>query len=181
MFAGNDRLMAIGALRRTVTRSDMPLPAAVAMHSSLRLSNDQVARTWRGAGRDGGGATGPAASCGASSGFGWLQPAISNSRSAAPAPARAAAGDLDPRFVRLNIHCMDVMVEHRWRPLASGLRQRMTISTRRFCGSRTPGPVGTSKCVSPKPWMVMAFFGTPSLTSSACTAWARRTDRPWLY
>ena len=55
------------------------------------------------------------------------------------------------------------------------------ISTRRFCGSRTPGPVGTSRCVSPKPWMVIAFCGTPSLTSSACTAWARRTDRPWLY
>ncbi len=27
----------------------------------------------------------------------------------------------------------------------------------------------------------MTFFGTPSLTSSAATAWARRTDRPWLY
>ena len=27
----------------------------------------------------------------------------------------------------------------------------------------------------------MAFCGTPSLTSSACTAWARRIDRPWLY
>ena len=33
----------------------------------------------------------------------------------------------------------------------------MMISTRRFCGSRTPGPVGTSRCVSPKPWMVMAL------------------------
>ena len=29
--------------------------------------------------------------------------------------------------------------------------QRMTISTRRFCGSRTPGPVGTRRLVSPKP------------------------------
>ena len=55
------------------------------------------------------------------------------------------------------------------------------ISTRRFCGSRTPGPVGTSRCVSPKPWIVMALAGTPSLTSSACTALARRTDSPWLY
>ena len=66
----------------------------------------------------------------------------------------------------------------RW---VSVLRQRMTISTRRFCGSRTPGPVGTSSCVSPKPWMPMAACGTPSLTSSACTALARRTERPWLY
>ena len=33
----------------------------------------------------------------------------------------------------------------------------MMISTRRFCGSRTPGPVGTSRCVSPKPWMVIAL------------------------
>ena len=41
----------------------------------------------------------------------------------------------------------------------------MTISTRRFCGSRTPAPVGTSGWVSPKPWMVMALFGTPSFTS----------------
>jgi hypothetical protein len=46
----------------------------------------------------------------------------------------------------------------------------MMISTRRFCGSRTPGPVGTSRWVSPKPWIVMALFGTPSFTSSAATA-----------
>jgi len=58
--------------------------------------------------------------------------------------------------------------------------QRMMISTRRFCGSRTPGPVGTSRCVSPNPWMLIACRGTPSFTSSAATAWARRTDRPWL-
>ena len=57
----------------------------------------------------------------------------------------------------------------------------MMISTRRFCGSRTPGPVGTSRCVSPKPWMVIALSGTPSLTNSASTALARRIDRPWLY
>ena len=46
----------------------------------------------------------------------------------------------------------------------------MMISTRRFCGSRTPAPVGTSGWVSPKPWIEMALFGTPSLTSSAATA-----------
>src|SRR5580700_10106915 len=72
-----------------------------------------------------------------------------------------------------------------WRPdCRSGqvaTDQRMMISTRRFCGSRTPGPVGTSRWVSPKPWMAIAPFGTPSLTSSAATAWARRIDRPWLY
>jgi hypothetical protein len=58
--------------------------------------------------------------------------------------------------------------------------QRMMISTRRFCDSRTFRPVGTKRCVSPKPWMLMAFRGTPSLTSSAATACARRTDSPWL-
>ena len=57
----------------------------------------------------------------------------------------------------------------------------MMISTRRFCGSRTFGPVGTSRCVSPKPWMEIAFFGTPSRTSYAATASARRIDRPMLY
>ena len=57
----------------------------------------------------------------------------------------------------------------------------MMISTRRFCGSRTPGPVGTSRFVSPKPCVVIAFAGTPSLISSALTALARRIDRPWLY
>ena len=34
----------------------------------------------------------------------------------------------------------------------------MMISTRRFCGSRTPGPVGTSRCVSPKPWIAIALL-----------------------
>ena len=37
----------------------------------------------------------------------------------------------------------------------------MMISTRRFCGSRTPGPVGTSSFVSPKPWMLIEFRATP--------------------
>ena len=57
---------------------------------------------------------------------------------------------------------------------------RMMISTRRFRGSRTPGPVGTSRCVSPKPWIAIALRGTPSRTSSAATFSARRTDRRWL-
>lgn len=54
----------------------------------------------------------------------------------------------------------------------------MTISTRRFCGSRTPAPVGTSRWVWPNPRMVMAAGGTPSRTSSPATACARRTERP---
>ena len=61
---------------------------------------------------------------------------------------------------------------------ASG--QRRMISTRRFCGSRTPGPVWTSKRLNPKPWAVIAARGTPCRTSSAATASARRTDRTWL-
>jgi hypothetical protein len=41
---------------------------------------------------------------------------------------------------------------------------RMMISTRLFWGSRTPGPVGTSRCVSPKPWIVMAAGGKTGLS-----------------
>jgi hypothetical protein len=51
-------------------------------------------------------------------------------------------------------------------------------STRRCCGSRTPGPVGTRRRVSPNPWMVMAFSGTPSAISRAWTAFARRAESP---
>ena len=53
------------------------------------------------------------------------------------------------------------LVEKQWQedtPISESTRRpfmsmhyRMMISTRRFCGSRTPGPVGTSRCVSPKP------------------------------
>jgi hypothetical protein len=57
---------------------------------------------------------------------------------------------------------------------------RRIISTRRFCGSRTPGPVGTSRSVCPKPRMEMALAGTPSRTSSPATACARRSERPML-
>jgi hypothetical protein len=76
------------------------------------------------------------------------------------------AGDTPSPIPTIASKCLD-----RW-------NQRMIISTRLFCRSRTPGPVGTSRCVSPNPWIVMAFGGTPSLTNSACTAVARRTDRP---
>jgi hypothetical protein len=64
--------------------------------------------------------------------------------------------------------------------VASSNDQRMMISTRRFCASRTPAPVGTSRLVSPSPWALMALCGTPSRTSSAATARARRSERPWL-
>ena len=60
------------------------------------------------------------------------------------------------------------------------IRYCRTISTRRFCGSRTLGPVGTSRSVWPKPWMEMALAGTPSRTSSPATACARRSERPML-
>jgi hypothetical protein len=58
--------------------------------------------------------------------------------------------------------------------------QWMMISTRLFCGSRTPAPVGTNKLVSPSPWTLIAFCGTPLRTSSAATARARRSERLWL-
>ena len=55
-----------------------------------------------------------------------------------------------------------------------------TISTRRFCGSRTLSPVGTSSCVSPLPMTVIACAGTPSRTSASLTALARRRDSAML-
>jgi hypothetical protein len=54
------------------------------------------------------------------------------------------------------------------------------ISTRRFCGSRTPSAVGTSGLDSPRPIVVIEVAGTPSRTSSAFTASARRTESFWL-
>ena len=56
----------------------------------------------------------------------------------------------------------------------------MTISTRRFCGSRTLSPVGTSSWVSPLPMTVIACAGTPSRTSASLTALARRSDSAML-
>ena len=55
-----------------------------------------------------------------------------------------------------------------------------TISTRRFCGSRTPSAVGTSRPFSPTPMTVMAVAGTPSRTSASLTALARRSDSAML-
>ena len=56
----------------------------------------------------------------------------------------------------------------------------MTISTRRFCGSRTPSPVGTSSWLSPLPMTVIAWAGTPSRTRASLTALARRSDSAML-
>jgi hypothetical protein len=55
-----------------------------------------------------------------------------------------------------------------------------TISTRRFCGSRTLSPVGTSSWVSPLPMTVIACAGTPSRTRASLTALARRSDSAML-
>lgn len=55
------------------------------------------------------------------------------------------------------------------------------ISNRLFCGSRTPGPVGTRRWVSPNPRVAMTERGTPSRTHSPATAPARRSDRPGMY
>jgi hypothetical protein len=56
------------------------------------------------------------------------------------------------------------------RSRGSPTAQRMKTSTRRFGGSRTLGPAGTSGC----------DLGTASRTSSPATAWARLTESPWL-
>ena len=55
-----------------------------------------------------------------------------------------------------------------------------TISTRRFCGSRTLSPVGTSSWLSPLPMTVIACAGTPSRTRASLTALARRSDSAML-
>ena len=55
-----------------------------------------------------------------------------------------------------------------------------TISTRRFCGSRTPSPVCTSRPCSPRPITLIAWAGTPSRTRASFTALARRSDSAML-
>ena len=156
-WAVSDRLSPIGASRRTVTRSDVPPPAAAATHSSVpeeerpvgvdHLARRRHARDHRGNRRL---RTAPLA------GGGLVQP-TSRSTAAASAPAlhrttfatgcaASVDDDLDSAVLRL----------------------------------AHTGTGRHHRCVSPKPWMVMAFCGTPSLTSSACTARARRTDRPWF-
>jgi len=55
-----------------------------------------------------------------------------------------------------------------------------TISTRQFCGSRTPGGVGTRGSFSPRPLTAMSPRATPKPASALATLLARRSDRRWL-
>ena len=56
----------------------------------------------------------------------------------------------------------------------------ITISTRRFCGSRTPSAVCTRRPCSPRPITAIAVAGTPSRTSASLTVFARRSDSAML-
>ena len=56
-----------------------------------------------------------------------------------------------------------------------------TISTRRFCGSRTPLAVGTRLSFSPRPLTIIWFCGTPSAAIALATLLARRSESRWLY
>ena len=55
-----------------------------------------------------------------------------------------------------------------------------TISTRRFCGSRTPGAVGTRGSFMPRPVTTISLRGTPSPSRADATALARRSESRWL-
>jgi hypothetical protein len=54
------------------------------------------------------------------------------------------------------------------------------ISTRRFCSSGTPSPVGTAGSASPTAMPLIALAGTPCATSASLTACSRRSDSAWL-
>jgi hypothetical protein len=54
------------------------------------------------------------------------------------------------------------------------------ISTRRFCGSRTPGAVGTRGSFMPRPVTTISLRGTPRRSRAAATALARRSESRWL-
>jgi len=51
------------------------------------------------------------------------------------------------------------------------------ISTRRFCGSRTLSPVGTSSWLSPLPMTVIAWGRHASRTKASLTAWHTQRQR----
>ena len=53
-----------------------------------------------------------------------------------------------------------------------------SMTARRFCGSRTPGPVGTSGSWKLLPWMATPAPSRPWRTISSFTLSARRTERP---
>jgi len=60
-------------------------------------------------------------------------------------------------------------------------RYGKTISTRRFCGSRTPSGVGTRGSFIPRPATIISLRGTPRPSRATATALARRSERRWLY
>ncbi len=62
----------------------------------------------------------------------------------------------------------------------AGARYGKTISTRRFCGSRTPSGVGTRGSFMPRPATSISLRGTPRCSRAAATAFARRSESRWL-
>ena len=117
------------------------------------------------------------------------------SRQSQPAEGAAAAGagpDPDLRPGRDRAHLRDLLSRRGAQKETAGLPRPflevlvrgssywMTISTRRFCGSRTLSPVGTSSWLSPLPMTVIAWAGTPSRTRASLTALARRSDSAML-
>src|SRR5580698_6803113 len=56
-----------------------------------------------------------------------------------------------------------------------------SMTARRFLGSRTPGPVGTSGSWKLLPSIAMESAVRPSRTISSFTAVARRIESAWLY
>src|SRR5215472_15427197 len=56
-----------------------------------------------------------------------------------------------------------------------------SMTARRFCGSRTPGPVGTSGSWKLLPAIAIELPSMPWRTISFFTLSARRSERAWLY
>src|SRR6185437_3840998 len=69
----------------------------------------------------------------------------------------------------------------RWPLDPLGSEYHIEISTRRFCGSRTPSAVGTRGFSLPCQLSSIAEAGTPSRTSAALTVSARRFESARLY
>ena len=93
-------------------------------------------------------------------------------RDPTPDPTRAQKGKSPDRWSGLSLFLAKRRSENLpyWR----------TISTRRFWGSRTPSPVGTSGSVSPLASVKMPVAGKPMVVRTSLTAAARRSLRPWL-
>src|SRR5215469_56296 len=69
----------------------------------------------------------------------------------------------------------------RWLSDPLGSDRYIVISTRRFCGSRTPSAVGTRGFSLPYQLVSIAAAGTPSRTRAALTVSARRLESARLY